>query len=94
MSTSPPSSPPPSPFPSGSGDLLLDLRGEVCPYTFVRARLALEAMAAGAALVIAVDHPPAVRNLPRSLRDWGQEVTAVVEAGPAPWWIRVVKRVA
>ena len=94
MSTSPPSSPPCSPFPLRSGDQLLDLRGEVCPYTFVRARLALEELPLAAALALVVDHPPAVHNLPRSLRDWGQEVTAVHGDGPGPWWIHVIKRIA
>jgi TusA-related sulfurtransferase len=49
----------------------LDLSGEVCPYTFVRARLALEAMPLGTRLDILVDHEPATRNIPRSAREWG-----------------------
>lgn len=85
---------PPSPF--GSGDEVLDLRGEVCPYTFVGARLALEALPLATALAIVIDHAPAVTNLPRSLRAWGQDVTEVVADADAPsrWWIRVIKRVA
>lgn len=84
-------SPPPPPA-SGEPTAALDLRGEVCPYTFVRARLALEALPLGAQLTIVVDHPPALRNLPRSLADWGQAVE--VDAGvAAPWTLRVVKRV-
>lgn len=84
-------SPPPHPG-SGDGDPAeLDLRGEVCPYTFVRARLALEPLPLGAALTIVIDHPPARRNLPRSLADWGQEVE-LVAGDAAPWRLRVVKR--
>jgi tRNA 2-thiouridine synthesizing protein A len=49
----------------------------VCPYTFVRTRLRLEELPLGARLVILVDHEPAVRNVPRSAREWGQEVEAV-----------------
>lgn len=92
MSTTPRSSPSSPPAPSGSGSDTLDLRGEVCPYTFVRARLALEALPVGAALAVVVDHAPAVRNLPRSLRDWGQEVAAIT-GDAAPWTVHVIKRV-
>lgn len=71
---------------------LLDLRGEVCPYTFVRTRLALEARDLGARLRVVVDHEPATRNLPRSLREWGQEVVSVSAGDGGTWDILVVKR--
>jgi len=65
----------------------------VCPYTFVRARLALESMPLGARLTIVIDHAPALRNLPRSLADWGQEVAlASAPDAPSPWRLAVVKR--
>ena len=82
------STPPASP----SGDADLDLSGEVCPYTFVRTRLALEALPLGARLRIRVDHEPARRNVPRSATEWGQEVASVTAEGPA-WIIEIVKRV-
>jgi len=72
----------------------LDLRGEVCPYTFVRTRLKLEAMELGATLEVVVDHEPATRNVPRSARDWGQDVEAAVEVEPGVWRIRLIKRTA
>ncbi|WP_428262950.1 sulfurtransferase TusA family protein [Haliangium sp.] len=68
----------------GEAEPVLDLRGEVCPYTFVRTRLRLEEMPLGARLTILVDHEPAIRNIPRSARDWGQaveQVEAAAEAG-------------
>jgi len=86
-SSSPPSSAPPA---SSSGEL--DLTGEVCPYTFVRTRLALEALPLGATLRIRVDHEPARRNVPRSATEWGQEVVSVTEDA-AGWVIELVKRV-
>jgi tRNA 2-thiouridine synthesizing protein A len=74
-------------------DAGLDLRGEVCPYTFVRTRLALEALPLGARLRVTVDHAPARRNIPRSAAEWGQEV-ASVDDGPGPiWTIVLIKRV-
>ncbi|MBP8805829.1 MAG: sulfurtransferase TusA family protein [Kofleriaceae bacterium] len=92
MSTTTPSSTPSPPPRSGSGDDL-DLRGEVCPYTFVAARLALEELPLGAALTLRFDHPPAAVNLPRSLTAWGQEVGAVEVDGDG-WRLTVVKRTA
>ena len=77
-------------MPPSSGDEL-DLRGEVCPYTFVRTRLALEAMALGSVLAVLVDHEPATRNIPRSAREWGQEVAAVEPVGDRLWRITLVK---
>jgi len=79
-------------MPPSSGDAELDLRGEVCPYTFVRTRLALEAMAVGSVLAVLVDHEPASRNIPKSAREWGQEVAAVEPAGEQLWRITLVKR--
>ena len=63
----------------------------------MRTRLRLEDMPLGARLVILVDHEPAVRNVPRSARDWGQEIEVVeaVTAGPGAgvWKIVLRKRV-
>lgn len=79
-------------MPPSSGSAELDLRGEVCPYTFVRTRLALEEMPIGAILAVLVDHEPAGRNIPKSAREWGQEVTSVEPAGEGLWRITLVKR--
>lgn len=86
------SSSPPTPSSFTDGEAL-DLRGEVCPFTFVRTRLRLEEMALGARLRVLVDHEPAARNIPRSAREWGQEVTAAGPAGDGLWTIDIVKRV-
>jgi len=64
----------------------LDLRGEVCPFTFVRTKLRLEEMATGARLRVVVDHEPASRNIPRSTREWGQKVLGVAAAGAGMMW--------
>jgi len=77
---------------SSPGDTL-DIRGEVCPFTFVRTKLALEALPIGARLRVIVDHEPAVRNIPRSAREWGQEVAGTEVRGDGTWAIDLVKRV-
>jgi len=80
-------------MPSSSGNTRerLDLRGEVCPYTFVRTRLALEKLPVGATLEVLVDHEPATRNVPRSAREWGQQVGPVVQLEPGVWQISLTK---
>ncbi|MBZ0253790.1 MAG: sulfurtransferase TusA family protein [Candidatus Methylomirabilis sp.] len=68
-----------------------DLRGEVCPYTFVKAKLALEEMEHGEMLAILVDHDKATVNVPRSFEREGHEVAEVRGVGPGVWEIRIVK---
>jgi tRNA 2-thiouridine synthesizing protein A len=55
---------------------VLDLCGEVCPYTFLRSKLALEEMADGDELLIVLDHAPAYRSVPLALREDGHDVLA------------------
>ena len=76
----------------GEAPRVLDLTGEVCPFTFVRTKLALEELPAGARLVVRVDHEPATKNVPRSVTEWGQRVLAVAPAGPGRWDIFIEKR--
>jgi tRNA 2-thiouridine synthesizing protein A len=71
----------------------IDLSGEVCPFTFVRTKLALEALPLGASLRVVVDHEPAVRNIPRSAAEWGQEVLGTSELGAGRWAIDLRRRV-
>ena len=70
----------------------LDLRGEVCPFTFVHTKLRLEQMTAGDRLEVLVDFEPASRNVPRSATAWGQEVLAVTEVDTGLWAILIEKR--
>jgi len=72
-------------------DKTLDIRGQVCPLTFVRAKLALEKMALGEVLEIVVDHQPACVNVPRSLLHEGQTVLRVEQTGEREWRIVVRK---
>jgi tRNA 2-thiouridine synthesizing protein A len=70
----------------------LDLRGEVCPYTFVKTKLALEEMKPGEILEVTVDHAPAVENVPRSVENRGHEVLQVQQNRDSDWKIMVRKR--
>ncbi len=72
---------------SGDGAEELDLRGEVCPYTFLKARLALETLPAGAVLRVLVDNAASARDVPRSLAAAGHAVLACEPAGDRMWAI-------
>ena len=69
----------------------LDLRGEVCPYTFVKSKLALEDMDVGQVLRVLLDHLPAVDNCPRSFKNEGQEILGVEPVNEYEWTVTVKK---
>jgi tRNA 2-thiouridine synthesizing protein A len=69
----------------------LNLAGEVCPYTFLRAKLRLEELPLGAELQVLVDHEPAADNVPRSLQAEGQEVVSITRENDH-WRIVAIKR--
>ncbi len=72
-------------------DQELNLKGEVCPYTFVKSKLALEDMESGEVLQVVVDHLPAVTNVPRSLTNEGHAVLDVSQINNTDWTITVRK---
>lgn len=69
----------------------LDIRGEVCPHTFVFSKLALEEMESGQTLCILVDHLPAVTNLPRSLKAEGHRILRITQLNETDWQLLVQK---
>lgn len=94
----PPTSSSPGDLPAGAippvgAPQVIDLCGELCPFTFVRTKLALEELPIGALLRVIVDHEPATRNIPRSATEWGQEILAVTSLSPRTWAIDLRKRV-
>ncbi len=72
-------------------DKAIDLKGEVCPYTFVKSKLALEEMNLDQILEVVIDHEPAVENVPRSLKNEGQKILAVDKINDTDWKILVKK---
>ena len=70
----------------------LNLKGKVCPYTFIESMLALEEMATGEVLRVIVDFPPAVCDVPRSLKNEGYEILEVTPVNPTDWAILVKNR--
>ncbi|MBI2368934.1 MAG: sulfurtransferase TusA family protein [Deltaproteobacteria bacterium] len=72
-------------------DRELDLKGEVCPYTFVKSKLALEEMALGEVLRVIVDNPGSADNVPRSMESEGHKVLDVSQVTETDWQILVQK---
>ncbi len=72
-------------------DKTIDIKGQVCPYTFVRSKLAMEKMNVGEVLEIILDHRQAIENVPRSMENEGQKVLKVEQTGEKEWRIVVRK---
>ncbi len=70
----------------------LDLKGEVCPYTFVKSKLIIEEMEVGEILEVCVDHAPAAKNVPRSMEMEGQEVVEISQTRENEWKIVLRKK--
>ncbi len=70
----------------------IDLKGEVCPYTFVLTKLNLEEMQPNQILEVIVDYPPAAENIPRSIKDQNLgEVLSVDKLSNVEWRIKIKK---
>jgi tRNA 2-thiouridine synthesizing protein A len=69
----------------------LDLRGEVCPYTFVKTKLKLEEIECGDELIVTFDHAPAVENVPRSLKNEGHKILGIEKKDDHLWKVRIRK---
>lgn len=67
----------------------LNLKGKVCPYTFIETMLTLEEMNSGEILQVIVDYPPAACDVPRSLQNEGYEVLSVQKTNETDWAIIV-----
>ncbi|HDO36623.1 MAG TPA: sulfurtransferase TusA family protein [Nitrospirae bacterium] len=72
-------------------DKKIDIRGLVCPYTFVKSKLAIESMDVGEVLEILLDYPEASRSIPKSMEDHGHKVLKVEKINDSDWVIVVRK---
>ena len=70
-------------------DQELNLKGNICPYTFIESMLALEEMKPNEVLRVIVDYPPAVCDVPRSLKNEGYEIIEVSPVNEIDWAILV-----
>jgi tRNA 2-thiouridine synthesizing protein A len=72
-------------------DKTINIKGLVCPYTFVKAKLAVEEMEVGEVLEILLDYEEAARSIPRSMEDHGQKVLDVEKINDTDWLLHIKK---
>jgi tRNA 2-thiouridine synthesizing protein A len=70
---------------------VLDLRGEVCPYTFVKTKLRLEELESGQDLTILMDDSAATANVSKSLHSEGHEILDLKAISGEDWQVIVKK---
>jgi TusA-related sulfurtransferase len=73
-------------------DRELNLKGEICPYTFVESMLALEEMENGQVLRVIVDYEPSACDVPKSLAREGYDILDVSKINETDWAICVRNR--
>lgn len=72
-------------------DKELDIRGDICPITFVKTKLTIEKMDKGQVLKVLIDYPPSAENVPRSLEHEGHEIVSLTKA-EGPLWTLLVRK--
>lgn len=75
-----------------SADETFDLKGEICPYTFVKSKLMLEMMESGQILQVIVDNDESATNVPKSLTNEGNMVLGMERINATDWMITVKKK--
>ncbi|UCE79819.1 MAG: sulfurtransferase TusA family protein [Nitrospiraceae bacterium] len=69
----------------------IDIKGLVCPYTFVKSKLAIEGMEIGQVLEILLDSEEASNNIPKSMVDHGHTVLNVEKINDTDWLLLIRK---
>ena len=73
-------------------DKTINIKGEVCPYTFVKTKLALEQLESGQVLEVITDHMPAVRNVTRNCEEEGHEIVEKKQINETDWHLIIKKK--
>jgi TusA-related sulfurtransferase len=69
----------------------IDIRGLVCPHTFVKAKLAMETMEIGQVLEILLDYEEASRSIPQSMKEYGHTLLRTEKVTDSDWVLLVRK---
>jgi TusA-related sulfurtransferase len=72
-------------------DKSINIKGLVCPMTFVRAKLAIESIGAGEVLEVILDYEGASGNVPRSMEEQGHEPLLVEKINDTDWRLLIRK---
>ena len=74
-----------------TADKEINIKGLVCPYTFVKSKIAIEDMEIGEILEILLDYEEASRSIPKSMEDLGHKVLKVEKVNDNDW-ILVIRK--
>jgi TusA-related sulfurtransferase len=72
-------------------DKAIDITAETCPMTFVRTRLALEAIGVGQILLVRLRGADPLANVPRAAADQGHDPLDLVEQPDGTWLLTIRK---
>lgn len=72
-------------------DKKINIKGLVCPYTFVKSKLAVEDMEVGETIEILLDYEEASRSIPKSMEDHGHKVLKVEKINDTDWILIIRK---
>ena len=72
-------------------DKAIDITAETCPMTFVRTRLALDAMESGQILLVRLKGEDPLKNVPRAAADQGHDPLDLTEQ-PDGTWLLVIRK--
>jgi TusA-related sulfurtransferase len=72
-------------------DKAIDITAETCPMTFVRTRLALDALESGQILLVRLRGADPLANVPRAAADQGHDPLELVEQ-PDGTWLLVLRK--
>lgn len=74
-------------------DKKINIKGEVCPYTLVKSKLAVEDIEVGQVLEILLDYPEAAESVPKAMINYGHTVLKKEKINPSDWIIQIRKEV-
>lgn len=69
----------------------IDITGETCPMTYVRTRLALDALESGQILLVRLKGQEPLANVPRAAADQGHDLLDLVEEAAGTWLLTIRK---
>ncbi|MDR1928229.1 MAG: sulfurtransferase TusA family protein [Oscillospiraceae bacterium] len=78
-------------MPELSCNAFLDITEVVCPVTFVKTKVALEELEIGQVLALRLNGGEPLQNVPRSLKDEGQQVLRLADNGDGTYTLYVKK---
>jgi tRNA 2-thiouridine synthesizing protein A len=78
-----------SPFPAHHK--AIDITAETCPMTFVRTRLALDAIQTGEILLVRLTGADPLANVPRAAADQGHDLLELTEQSDGTWLLVIQK---